>query len=473
MLHQLKTTWFSNVRADVLAGITTVLALIPDSLAFAFIAGVNPMISIYSTICILVLISIFGGRPAMVSSTAGSMAVLMTALVARHGVEYLFAATILTGVIQLAMGALKMGRWMSFVPHSVITGFINSLAILIFISQLRYFNGQSWPMYAMVAATLAVIYLFPKLTKAVPSPLVAVGVMTIVVFAGQLGLSTVGDVATIEPTIPFLHLPNIPFTWETLWILLPTAFSLAVVGYSETLLTQTIIDEMTEEKTSKDKELKGQGIANTVTGFFGGMAGCALIAESAINVKVGGRGRLSTLVAALALLALVFALRDVLNAIPIAALVGVMFMVCIEVFDWGYLRDIRRKPFAHTFIMVVTVAIVVVTHDLAIGVIVGVLLSALLYAYRSATKLDIRDELDGDERIYRVRGQLFFVSSDKLMDRIDFNDGMPNVCLDLTASQVWDHSAAKTLEKIVVRLEGKGKKVRVLRQDSGTRAESA
>ncbi|MFC4599543.1 SulP family inorganic anion transporter [Cohnella hongkongensis] len=470
MLHRLKTTWFSNIRADVLAGITTVLALIPDSLAFAFIAGVNPMISIYSTICILVLISIFGGRPAMVSSTAGSMAVLMTALVAQHGVEYLFAATILTGILQFAMGALKMGRWMSFVPHSVITGFINSLAILIFLSQLRYFDGQSWQMYAMVGATLAIIYLFPRLTKAIPSPLVAVGVMTLAVFAGQMGLDTVGDVATIEPAIPMFHLPGIPLTWETLWILLPTAFSLAVVGYSETLLTQTIVDEMTEEKTSKDKELKGQGIANTVTGFFGGMAGCALIAESAINVKVGGRGRLSTLVAALALLLLVFVLEDVLNAIPMAALVGVMMMVCIEIFDWSYLRSIRSKPAAHTFIMLVTVAIVVVTHDLAIGVIVGVLLSALLYAYRSATRLDIRDEWNGEERVYRVSGQLFFVSSDKLMDRIDFNDEAPNVCLDLTASQVWDHTARKTLDKIVVRLEGKGKKVRVLQQAADSRA---
>ncbi|RED55934.1 SulP family inorganic anion transporter [Cohnella phaseoli] len=473
MLHRFQTSWFSNIRADVLAGITTVLALIPDSLAFAFIAGVNPMISIYSTICILVLISFFGGRPGMVSSTAGSMSVLMTALVARHGVEYLFAATILTGIIQFAMGALKMGRWMSFVPHSVVTGFINSLAILLFISQLRYFDGQSWPMYAMVGATLAIIYLFPKLTKAIPSPLVAVSAMTLVVFVGQMGLGTVGDIATIEPMLPFLHIPSIPFTWETLWILLPTAFSLAVVGYSETLLTQTIIDEMTEEKTSKDKEMRGQGIANTVTGFFGGMAGCALVAESAINVKVGGRGRLSTLVAALSLLVLVFVLKDVLNAIPIAALVGVMLMVCIEVFDWSYLRDIRRKPFAHTFIMVVTVGIVVVTHDLAIGVIVGVLLSVLLYAYRSATKLDIRDEWDGQERVYRIRGQLFFVSSDKLMDRIDFNDEAQSVCLDLTDSHVWDHSAAKTLDKIVVRLESKGKKVRVLRPEADSAAKTA
>ncbi|TFE23545.1 SulP family inorganic anion transporter [Cohnella luojiensis] len=462
MLQRIKTTWFSNIRADVLAGITTVMALIPDSLAFAFIAGVNPMISIYSTICILVLISIFGGRPAMVSSTAGSMAVLMTALVAQHGVEYLFAATILTGIIQLAMGLFKMGRWMSFVPYSVITGFINSLAILIFISQLRYFEGQSWLMYAMVVATLAIIYILPKFTKAVPSPLVAVGFMTVVVVFTQMNLSAVGDLANIEPTIPFLHIPNIPFTWDTLWILLPTAFSLAVVGYSETLLTQTIIDEMTEEKTSKDKEMKGQGIANTVTGFFGGMAGCALIAESAINVKVGGRGRLSTLVAGLVLLILVFVLDDVLNSIPIAALVGVMMMVCIEIFDWNYFRNIRSKPKAHTAIMLITVAIVVATHDLAIGVIVGVLLSVLVYAYRSATQLHIEEEQVGDEKVYRIRGQLFFVSSDKLLDRIDFNDDNDKVCLDLTATHVWDHTASKTLDKIVVRLQNKGKSVRVL-----------
>jgi len=474
MLHRLRNTWFFNVRADVLAGITTVLALIPDSLAFAFIAGVNPMISIYSTIAILVLISLFGGRPAMVSSTAGSMAVLMTALVAEHGVEFLFAATILTGAFQFAMGLFKMGRWMSFVPHSVVTGFINSLAILIFLSQLRYFDGQSWPMYAMVVATLAVIYLLPKLSKAIPSPLVAVGAMTLFVFAaGNTGLATVGDIATIVPTIPVPHLPNIPFTWETLGILLPVSLSLAVVGYSETLLTQTIIDEMTEEKTSKDKEMKGQGIANAVTGAFGGMAGCALIAESAINVKVGGRGRLSTLVAAFALLLLVFVLDDVLNAIPVAALVGVMMMVCIEIFDWNYLRNIRRKPLAHTLIMAVTVAIVVVTHDLAIGVVVGVLLSALLFAYRSATNLDVIEERVGQEKTYRVKGQLFFVSSDKLLDRIDFDDAAPSVCLDLTASRVWDHTARQTLDKIVLRLEKKGKTVRIVGAEEASQTLSA
>lgn len=472
MIDRMKLNWFSNIRADILAGITTVLALIPDSLAFAFIAGVNPMISIYSAICILFLISFFGGRPAMVSSTAGSMAVLMTALVAQHGVEYLFAATILTGIIQLLMGVLRMGRWMSFVPHSVITGFINSLAILIFISQLRYFEGQSWLMYAMVVGTLIIIYVLPKFTKAIPSPLVAVAIMTIIVVLAQLNLSTVGDIAKIEPMIPFLHIPMIPFTFDTLWILLPVAFSLAIVGYSETLLTQTIIDEITDEKTSKDKELRGQGIANTVTGFFGGMAGCALIAESVINVKVGGRGRLSTVVAGLMLLLLIFVLDDVLNNIPIAALVGVMMMVCIEIFDWKYFRNIHRMPPTHTFIMLTTVAIVVFTHDLAKGVIAGVLLSVIVYAYRSATQLHIQETIEGNERIYHVRGQLFFVSSDTLLDRINFNDEMSHICIDLTAAHVWDHTAQQTLDKIVARLQDKGKIVRVLNRSPQARSKS-
>ncbi|MCM3634110.1 SulP family inorganic anion transporter [Paenibacillus camelliae] len=463
MLQRIKQDWFSNIRADVLAGITTVLALIPDSLAFAFIAGVNPMISIISSISILVLISIFGGRPAMVSTTAGSMAVLMTALVATHGVEYLFAATILTGIIQYLMGRFKMGRWMSFVPHSVITGFINSLAILIFISQLRYFENQSWGMYAMVIGTLVMIYVIPKFFKAIPSPLLAVVAMTLLVVFVPGSLQTVGDIAAIDTSsVNWFHIPMVPFTFETLIIILPVALSLAVVGYSETLLTQTIIDEMTDTKSDKDKEMRGQGIANTVTGFVGGMAGCALIAESAINVKVGGRGRLSTLVAAVMLLLMVFVLDDLLNIIPIAALVGVMMMVCIEVFDWSYIRHIRSKPFAHTFIMVVTVIVMVTTHNLALGVIVGVLMSVIVYAYRSASHLDIEKETNDNLSVYRVKGQLFFVSSNALLDSIDFTDEANKVQLDLSSAHVWDHTAKQTLDKIVTRLSEKGKEVEVV-----------
>ncbi|WP_213514390.1 SulP family inorganic anion transporter [Paenibacillus montaniterrae] len=464
MLLRIKQNWFSNIRADVLAGITTVLALIPDSLAFAFIAGVNPMISILSSISILILISFFGGRSAMVSTTAGSMAVLMTAMVATHGVEYLFAATILTGIIQFLMGVFKLGRWMSFVPHSVITGFINSLAILIFISQLRYFENQSWEMYAMVGVTLLMIYIIPKFFKAIPSPLLAVAAMTLLVVFVPGSWQTVGDIAAIDTSaISWFHIPVVPFTLETLWIILPVALSLAVVGYSETLLTQTIIDEMTDSRSDKDKEMRGQGIANTVTGFVGGMAGCALIAESAINVKVGGRGRLSTLVAAIMLLLLVFVLDDILNIIPIAALVGVMLMVCIEVFDWSYIRQIKSKPLAHTFIMVVTTIVMVSTHNLALGVVIGVLMSVLVYAYRSAAQLDVEKEVSDSMSVYRVKGQLFFVSSNTLLDQIDFADSAPKVRLDLSAAHVWDHTARQTLDKIVARLSDKGKEVEVVK----------
>ncbi|MFC6333516.1 SulP family inorganic anion transporter [Paenibacillus septentrionalis] len=463
MIQRIQQNWFSNIRADVLAGITTVLALIPDSLAFAFIAGVNPMISILSSISILILISFFGGRSAMVSTTAGSMAVLMTAMVATHGVEYLFAATILTGIIQYLMGVFKMGRWMSFVPHSVITGFINSLAILIFISQLRYFENQSWGMYVMVAITLLMIYIIPKFFKAIPSPLLAVAAMTLLVFFVPGSWQTVGDIAAIDTSaVSWFHIPVVPLNLETLWIILPVALSLAVVGYSETLLTQTIIDEMTDTKSDKDKEMRGQGIANTVTGFVGGMAGCALIAESAINVKVGGRGRLSTLVAALVLLLLVFVLDDILNIIPIAALVGVMMMVCIEIFDWSYIRHIKSKPFAHTFIMVVTTIVMVATHNLALGVVVGVVMSVLVYAYRSASQLDVQKESNNNLSIYKVKGQLFFVSSNTLLDRIDFADSAEKVRLDLSAAHVWDHTARQTLDKIVARLSEKGKEVEVV-----------
>lgn len=464
MLLRIKQNWFSNIRADVLAGITTVLALIPDSLAFAFIAGVNPMISILSSISILILISLFGGRSAMVSTTAGSMAVLMTAMVATHGVEYLFAATILTGIIQYLMGVFKLGRWMSFVPHSVITGFINSLAILIFISQLRYFENQSWGMYAMVAGTLLMIYVIPKFFKAIPSPLLAVAAMTLLVVFVPGSWQTVGDIAAIDTSaISWFHIPVVPFTLETLWIILPVALSLAVVGYSETLLTQTIIDEMTDSRSDKDKEMRGQGIANTVTGFVGGMAGCALIAESAINVKVGGRGRLSTLVAAIMLLLLVFVLDDILNIIPIAALVGVMMMVCIEIFDWSYIRHIKSKPVAHTIIMVVTTIVMVSTHNLALGVVVGVLMSVLVYAYRSASQLDVQKEVKNNMSVYRVKGQLFFVSSNTLLDQIDFADSATKVRLDLSAAHVWDHTARQTLDKIVARLSDKGKEVEVVK----------
>lgn len=462
MLNRIKQTWFSNIRADVLAGITATLALIPDSIAFSFIAGVNPMVGIYTSVCILLIISFFGGRPAMISAAAGSMAVLMTLLVAEHGIQYLFAATILTGILQFLMGVFKLGKLMNFVPHAVIKGFINALAILIFLAQLPNFTGQSWPMYAMVAGTLAIIYLFPLLTKAVPSPLIAVIIMTVLAVGLGWKMTTVGDTATIVPSLPSFLIPDVPWTLETLLIILPYSISLALVGYTETLLTQDIIDDMTRSKTSKNKEMAGQGIANTVTGFFGGMAGCALVAESAINVKLGGRGRLSTLVAALFLLLLVQLLGDVVSLIPMAALVGVMMMICYEIFDWKYVGGLHRIPKAEALVMIVTVAVTVFTHNLAFGVIAGVLLSVILFAYK-ASLIRVDQEITGSTVVYRVHGQLFFASANDLLDRIDIHSAPAHVTLDLTRAHIWDHAAELALHKATSRLEELGKQVEVLR----------
>ncbi|MFD1676373.1 SulP family inorganic anion transporter [Alicyclobacillus fodiniaquatilis] len=461
MIAYLKQNWFFNTKADILAGATSTLALIPDALAFSFIAGVNPMIGVYSTISILIVISFFGGRPAMLSSSAGSMSVLMSALVAHYGLQYLFATTILTGIIQFLMGRLKLGQWMSYVPHAVVTGFVNALAILVFLAQLKNFRGESWPMYVVVAGTLLIIYLLPKFTKVIPAPLVAVVVMTIVTVTLGLHTRTVGDIATITRALPTLRIPDVPFTLHTLLIVLPTALSLAVVGYSETLLTQVMIDEITETKTDKNREMTGQGIANVVSGLFGGMAGCALVAESVMNTKLlGGRGRLSTLTAGIVLFLLVQVFGGVVSSIPMAALVGVMFMICSQIFDWGYLRNIHRIPKSEAFVMIVTVAVVVPTQNLAIGVITGVALSAIVFVYK-ISKVQVRPRFDGDEQVYFIRGQLFFGSTTHFENAINFNESVQNICLDLTGAHVWDHAAQVALNRVTTRLRNQGKNVRV------------
>lgn len=377
-MNKLRSTWLFNIRGDVLAGITITLALIPDSIAFSFIAGVNPMIGLFSTVILMLIISFAGARPAMATAAAGSMAVLMTPLVLAHGVQYLFAASILTGLIMMLMGYLKMGRLMQFIPPSVVTGFINSLAILIFLNQLKLFVNGTWLMYVIVVITLIIIYLLPLLTTILPSPLVAVASITAVTAIFHLPLMKIKDQAHMVTTLPLPGLPDIPFTWETLWIIAPFAISLAIVGYTESLLTQNIIDDMTETKTSKERELKGLGFANTITGFFGGMAGCALVAESIINVKIGGRGRLSTLVGGVVLLVLILLFGEVVNVIPVAALVGVMLMICYEIMDWKSWLQVNSRPIKDSAIMIATVVASISTDNLAIGVFTGVLLSFLI-----------------------------------------------------------------------------------------------
>ena len=457
--QNIKSEWFSNVRLDILAGITVALALLPEAIAFSIIAGVDPMVGLYAAFCIAVTIAFVGGRPGMISGATGAMALLMITLVAEHGLEYLLAATILTGVIQILAGFLKLGRFISFVPHSVMLGFVNALAILIFMAQVPHFLGQGWLVYGLIAATLAIIYGLPRLTKAVPSALVAIVVITALAIFTGMGVNTVGDMGAITRELPVFALPNIELSFETLRIILPYSLTLALVGMLETLLTASIVDEMTQTKSDKNKELRGQGIANSITGCFGGMAGCAMIGQSVINVKSGGRGRLSSLVAGLVLMFLILVLGDIVTQIPMAALVGVMIMVSVGTFDWQSVRDLRRVPLADSVVMIATVAVVVYTHDLAKGVGVGVVLSAIIFGWRIA-KIKVRQELKSNGvKHYHVSGQLFFASTDRFVESFEAADDPGQIVIDFTASHVWDHSAVTAIARTLARYKAANKEV--------------
>ncbi|MFS1512008.1 SulP family inorganic anion transporter [Chengkuizengella sp. SCS-71B] len=455
-----KDSWFSNVRGDVLSGMTVALALIPEAIAFSIIAGVDPMVGLYASFCIAVVIAFVGGRPGMISAATGAMALLMVTLVAEHGLQYLLAATILTGIIQFLMGIFKLGRFVTFIPQSVVIGFVNALAILIFMAQLPHFVGESWQMYAIVAGTLAIIYILPRFTKAIPSALVAIIVMSIVVIFSGLQMRTVGDMGKITSELPIFLIPNIPLNLETLMIILPYSFPLALVGILESLLTATIVDEMTETKSDKNKEIRGQGIANFITGFFGGMAGCAMIGQSVINVKSGGKGRLSALVAGVFLLFLILVLGDVVAMIPMAALVGVMIMVSIGTFDWQSLRELNRIPRSDAVVMIVTVAIVVVTHDLAKGVIAGVILSALNFGWRMS-QIKTKVSIENNTKTYTVTGQLFFGTMTHFVDLFDVNNDPDHIIIDFGQSHVWDHSAVTAISKVIMKYQQLDKKVSI------------
>ncbi|MCC3355366.1 SulP family inorganic anion transporter [Bacillus sp. REN16] len=461
-LSTYKNEWFGNVRGDILAGIVVALALIPEAIAFSIIAGVDPMIGLYASFCIAVTIAFFGGRPGMISAATGATALLMVTLVADHGLQYLLAATILTGIIQIIMGVLKLGRLMKFVPRSVMIGFVNSLAILIFAAQLPHFAGESWPMYAMVAGALAIIYIFPRFTKVVPSPLVAIIVMTIIAVMTNSGVRTIGDMGELPSTLPIFLLPDIPLNFETLKIIFPYSLSIAIVGLVESLLTASIVDDMTDTESDKNKEARGQGIANIVSGFFGAMAGCAMIGQSVINVKSGGRGRLSAFVAGTFLMVLILLLKDFLVQIPMAALVGVMFMVCIGTFDWSSLRTLHKVPITDTIVMVVTVITVVLTHDLSKGVLVGIILSALFFASKiSKVKVTSLIAKDSYKKVYHVSGQLFFASVTDFVNSFDFKEDVKEIDLDLSKAHLWDDSAVGAIDKIVLKYHQNGTKVNI------------
>jgi sulfate permease, SulP family len=457
-----KDSWFGNVRGDVLAGIVVALALIPEAIAFSIIAGVDPMVGLYASFIIAVVIAFVGGRPGMISGATGAMALLMIDLVADYGLQYLLAATILTGILQIIFGIVKLAKYMKFIPRSVMVGFVNALAILIFTSQFQHFIGEGLEMYAMVIGALLIIYLLPYLTKAVPSSLIAIIVITVfAIFTGS-EVRTVGDMGALTKAFPTLVIPTIPLNFETLSIILPYSIGLAVVGLVESLLTATIVDDLTDTPSDKNVESRGQGIANIATGFFGGMAGCAMIGQSVINVKSGGRGRLSSLVAGILLILLIVFLGDIVAQVPMAALVGVMFMVAIGTFDWNSVRTLKIVPITDTIVMVVTVLTVVFTHDLAIGVLTGVLLSAIFFVSK-ISKVKVKRLNKENHVIFEFKGELFFASVSEVMQNFDYEIGnVEKVILDLSDSHLWDDSAVAAIDKIVMKFEEKGKHVDII-----------
>lgn len=461
--YTLKEQWFGNIKGDILSGIVVAMALIPEAIAFSLIAGVDPMIGLYASFCIAVVIAFVGGRPGMISAATGATALVMVTLVADYGLQYLLAATILTGVIQIVMGVLKLGKLMKFVPRSVMIGFVNALAILIFSAQLTHFVGETWVMYAMVAGALAIIYIFPRFTKAVPSPLVAIITITVIAVMTGSGVRTIGDMGELTQTLPFFLIPDIPFNFETLQIIFPYSLSIAIVGLVESLLTASIVDDMTDTTSDKNKEARGQGIANIVSGFFGGMAGCAMIGQSVINVKSGGRGRLSALVAGVFLMVLIILLNDFLVQIPMAALVGVMFMVSIGTFDWSSIKNIHKTPISDSIVMIATVGTVLLTHDLSKGVLVGILLSAIFFASKiSKVQVTTLASKGAHKKVYRVSGQLFFASVTEFVESFNYNDQVTEVAIDLTQAHLWDDSAVGAIDKVILKYHQNGIKVQLI-----------
>ncbi|MDR7153410.1 SulP family sulfate permease [Sphingobium xenophagum] len=463
-IASLQREWLANPRADILAGIVVALALIPEAIGFSIIAGVDPRVGLYASFSIAFIIAFVGGRPGMISAATAAVAVLVVPLVRDHGIDFLFAATILMGIIQVVAGFLRLDMLMQYVSRSVITGFVNALAILIFIAQLPQLMGVTWVTYAMVACGLAIIYLFPRITRAVPSPLVAIVILTILSIYGALNVNTVGDMGELPSTLPAFLIPNVPLTLETLQIILPYSLTMAAVGLLESMMTAQIVDDLTDTGSDKRREMKGQGIANFATGFLGGMGGCAMIGQSVINVKSGGSTRLSTLVAGTFLLFLIVVLGPLVAQIPMPALVAVMIMVSIGTFSWRSIKDMRTNPWQSSVVMVATVVIVVWTHDLAQGVLAGVILSGLFFASKVKRLFTVTSALsaDGKARTYRVAGQVFFASSDSFTAAFDYKEVIDHVVIDVSDAHFWDISAIGTLDKAILKFRREGTVVEVI-----------
>ena len=456
--------WFGTIRGDTLSGIVVALALIPEAIGFSVIAGVDPKVGLYASVVIACTIAFAGGRPAMISAATAATAVVMIDLVREHGVQYLFAATILMGVLQILAGLLRLGRLMRFVSRSVMIGFVNALAILIFLAQLPELTGVTPATYGLIALGLAIIYGFPRVTRVVPSPLVAIAVLTAVTALFHLDVRTVSHLGALPSSLPSFALPDVPPTLETLRIILPYAATLAAVGLLESLLTAQIVDDMTDTPSDKDRECMGQGVANMASAVFGGMGGCAMIGQSVINVSSGARGRLSTLVAGAFLLLLLAALQDLLAVVPVAALTAVMIMVSLNTFSWRSLLQLRTNPLPSSAVMLATVVVVVATKDLALGVLAGVLPAGVFFAGKVSRLSRVTSELSGDgrTRTYRVTGQVFFASAGTFSEAIDVLEPVERLIIDVTAAHFWDISAVAALDRVVLKVRGRGHVVEVM-----------
>ena len=483
-MFDLKANKAASIKNDVLSGLTVALALVPEAVAFAFVAGVEPLVGLYAAFMVGLITAAIGGRPGMISGATGALAVVMVSLVAHHGVEYLFATVVLMGLLQVLAGALKLGKFIRMVPHPVMLGFVNGLAIVIFLAQLGQFGvageagwltGTYWEgsvidvawmkgdalytMLGLVALTMAIIHFLPKLTKAVPSSLAAIVIVSGLVYFSGIDTRTVGDVAKIAGGLPDFRIPSVPFTWETLTIIFPYSLILAAIGLIESLLTLRLVDEITETHGSSNRECIGQGTANIVTGFFGGMGGCAMIGQSLINVNSGGRGRLSGITAALCLLAFILFASSLIETIPVAALVGVMFIVVLGTFEWSSFQAVRKVPKGDAFVLVL-VSVVTVITDLAVAVIVGVIVSALVFAWKHAKQIRVEKSEDGQgSTLYKVHGPLFFSSTSNFLEQFTPKEDSQDVIIDFADSRVCDHSGLEAIDSLAERYMNSGKRL--------------
>lgn len=463
-LRTLKQEWLPNPKADLLAGAVVGLALIPEAIAFSIIAGVDPKVGLYASFIIAVITAFLGGRPGSISAATGAMALLMVDLVKDHGLEYLLAATFLTGIFQVIFGLLKLGRQMKFVPRAVMIGYINALAVLIFLAQLPQLTNVPPTVYVLTLLSLGIIYILPRFTKAVPSPLVALAVMTIAAIALRLEVPTVGDMGELPTAPPLFALPQVPFTLETLQIILPYSFTLAIVGLLASFLTASLVDDFTDTPSDKNQEAKGQGIANIVTAFFGGMAGCGMIGQSVINVQSGGRGRLSTLSAGVFLLVAILFLQDWVRQMPMAALVAVMIMVSIGTFRWSSFTNMHRVPRSEVVVMLTTMFVIIFTRNFAVGVATGIVLSTVFFS-RKVAELVFVDRIlleDDTHRVYKVSGQIFFLSRDEFLASFNFSELVDQVTIDLSYAHLWDQGAVEVLDKAVQKFRRRGIEVTVI-----------